>query len=287
MRRFPYSLEPRTRQMIGGIRQGGGLRRVRYVPMIGGIRQGGSWSRVRSFCGGIRQGGRFTIASGSSLNDGLIALYHLNGNGLDEIGSADLTPDIGVTWVTGRVNQAAGFSGNFDGTDRLTVTDSTLTMGGAITIAFWIKNFPFGYFVKREDSGDTEWSFGALESDGILYVSFTVRVSTGSRYSRTIEFASAGFGSRSNTFLFFGWSDGATSGLEIREVETGTIVAVSDAIESGSEVLGGLSGATLQVGSGYHASNSFIDIPAIWNRVLTSDERSDWWNSGDGKEKPF
>jgi hypothetical protein len=214
----------------------------------------------------------------------LVAFWNLNGNGTDEVGSADLTADTGVTWVTGQVNQAAGFLGLFDGTEKLTVTDSTLTMGSAITVATIVKNFPVNTFLKRSESGDSEWEIGAFSSDGIVIINFVVRDNTGSRYSASIDFSMAGFSSTANTFLMVGWSDGTDVGLEVREFET-TTTAIN--ISSPGITLGGLSGATLQMGTGFMSSSTFFDATGIWNLVLSSDDRDDLWNAANGIEYPF
>ncbi|MBL1176807.1 hypothetical protein [Pantanalinema sp. GBBB05] len=284
IKRYPYPLTGRTRPMIGGMRMGGGIRRMIYHDMVGGMRSGGTWNRTRSFRGGMRMGGPGPGDFSGGLLSGLIAFWNLNGDGTDEVGSAHLTADTGVTWVTGQVGQAAGFLGNLDGTEKLTVTDDALTMGSAITVAFIVKNIPLTTFIQRSTETDIEWGFFASISGGWANVTFFVRESDGSSSETTIDFSSTSLSDRTNTFLMIGWANGSEIGLELHEFETSQVATSTTPV---SITLGGLSGATLQVGTGAMSSSNFFDAIGLWDLVLSSDDRDDLWNDGLGTEHPF
>lgn len=285
MKRYPYPLTGRTRPMVGGMRMGGGIRRMVYHEMTGGMRMGGTWNRTRSFRGGMRMGGPGPGDFSGGLLSGMVAFWNLNGNGTDAVGSAHLTADSGVTWVTGQVGQAAGFLGNFDGTEKLTVTDEALTMGEAITVAFIVKSFPLNSaFIQRSTEEETEWGFLSANVGGWANVTFFVRSDDGNSYETTIDFGATTLGDRTNTFLMIGWANDSEVGLELREFETGESAISTTPV---SITLGGLPEATLQVGSGSMPSSTFFDAIGLWDLALSSGDRDDLWNDGLGTEYPF
>ena len=212
-----------------------------------------------------------------ALLDGLIALWPLDGNANAKIGSQNGTPT-DVTWATGHIHQCASMNGSSSYIDlgRLTAIEGL----SQFTFAIW----------HYADGWDGTYRYLFEYSDGSN--TFNVRRRFwGSRYlyaslsdgSGTLSVSSGGGSIGSWLHIIVTFNAGELSlylNNSLLGSDSGSVAGIP-AMPSGVAYLG----------CGYNQEYGWIDgdieqIP-FWNRVLTSSERAELYNSGAGIAYPF
>lgn len=220
-----------------------------------------------------------------SLLDGLISHWKLDeasGNALDAHGSNHLTDVNTVGSAVGKIGNARVF--NRANSEYFTISDNAeLSITGDLTIAGWVR------CDQVESSNDqhwlAKWDFDTAQRSYLLrhggttkrlefYVSRNGSSSTG--------VAANNFGALSNGVWCYvvAWHDATNDQIGIC-VNNGTpnTVAYSDGIFDGN--------APFRIGALASSSNIYmwhgqLDEISIWARVLTGDERTELYNSGNG-----
>jgi len=175
------------------------------------------------------------------------------------------------TSATGRL----GRCGQFDGSnDQIIIPDNAFAIGD-FTISVWVKTSSTGYRVVFASSLDNVWNYPLwiLRMDTSQQAQFVLATSVGN----TINISSSSAINDNVWHLIVAWREGDVGYIQ---VDNGIIVnaafngSLSNAVEN-------------RIGERYGGSSTAwsdsLDEIAIWNRVLTSLERTDLYNNGSGK----
>lgn len=218
-----------------------------------------------------------------ALTDNLIAHWKLNeasGTRNDSHGSNHLTDNNTVASAVGKLGDAADFE--LDNSEYLSIADNANLSLGAdsdFTWAGWVNPESLvtgAIFSKRTGTNEaTEYSLFLINTG-----TFRFDVGNGS----TFQTRSGGTVTAGNWFFFVCWHSSADNKIYL-QVNNGT--------PAESVWNGGTQDTTseLHVGKIPNASSAYfdglIDSLSFWKRVLTSDERTELYNSGNGLDYPF
>lgn len=219
-----------------------------------------------------------------SLLTNLVAHWKLNeasGTRFDSHGSNDLTDNNTVTSSTGKLGDAASFaSASFEYLSRSDNADLSLGTDQAFSIAGWYKAAADPGFTGRplivKRGGSLNSSEYALWFPNTGY-NFEFQVGNGSSNASVQSVAGVG----TTAWVFFvAWHDPVSDTLNL-QINNGTVqsIAWSSGTQNTSSNfaigrdLGGWTGAYW---------NGLIDSVSFWKRTLTSDERTELYNSGNG-----
>lgn len=229
-------------------------------------------------------------AAASTLNNGIVAYWKLNeasaANRADSVGSITLTNPVGLTieGVSGKLSNAAEFD-QADGDHLFSAADPAavdFTGNQDFTVACWVQikagtlNQRRTFVAKYESAGQAQWYLQARNSPSARLL-FGVN-------DAEIEAIANNYGvPAEDTWIFMVcWHDATADTVNI-QINNGT--ADSTAHSAGIED----STSIVRVGrlttAGY--LDGMVDEIGVWNRVLTSGERTELYNSGTGKTYPF
>jgi hypothetical protein len=220
-----------------------------------------------------------------ALTDNLIAYWKLDetsGNAADSVGSNTLTDNNTVGTAAGKVGTCRDFESS--STEFLSITDNAdLSFGNEdFTITGWInfeslgvRWFPFG---KVSGAGATEYYVDYDSS------STRVRFAVGNGSTvGTVSATNLGAPSTATWYFVVAWHDATANTVNI-QVNNGTPNSAS--FSDGCADLGG--GFSIGKGGDFGTYyDGLVDEVGIWGRVLTSDERTALYNSGNGTTYPF
>lgn len=214
----------------------------------------------------------------TTLLDGLVGFWKMNGDATDVLGVSNGTVD-GSPWTTGKLGQGLSLTGS----SRMNVgTAAEIHPLLGITVAGWF------YFTAapadgsrimsdwHQDGGHDRWIFYCVGGALVWYArSFTTN-------------ANASFGTLAGTIPLNAWVHlaGTFDGSAIRAYRDGALVSST-----------GLAGTTLHTGSMAVCFGRQIEVGAgmvgmldevgMWDRALSDGEVSELYNSGAGKSHPF
>lgn len=214
-----------------------------------------------------------------SLLDGLVSFWDLDeisGMRYDAFGPNHLTDNNTVSSAAGKINLGANFV--LANQEYLEITDAAqqgLKFGDTdFTIAAWVKlNSVTGYKFFVTKSHDTSGYEYALDHTAAAYRFYCRNTTTLTPVT--------GFGAATGAWAFvLGWHDAVANTVNL-QFNNGAPVSAAHT--------GGCQATTAPVRIGAYGSsggNNFmdggIDQVAIWNRVLTSDEKTELYNGGAG-----
>lgn len=225
-----------------------------------------------------------------ALLDNLIAHWKLNessGTRNDSHGANHLTDNNTVGSATGKLDGAAQFvAANSEYLSRADNAD--LSTGDVdFTLACWVyldsKNDNQAILVKDSaTAGDREYTlYYDLGVDRFVFVVFRPT-------DAAVNLKADNFGAPSTGTWYFvtAWHDAAADQIGIA-INAGT----ADTVASGG-ALQASGGAEFRLGaSAYSGFESYLDgrldSASLWKRVLTAQERTDLYNSGNGLDYPF
>lgn len=212
----------------------------------------------------------------SDLTTDLVAYWHLDeasGTRYDAISTNDLTDHNTVGQNTGKIDQAAEFE---DGNnERLTIADNAALSGGDVdfTIAAWVyittneNDFVLGKFGA---AGDREYRIRYIDTTGNLIWHVSADCTNFDQIDTNTSISLNAWN------YVIAWHDATNNEISI-QLNNGTVetTAHSGGICDGSEDF------SLST-SGTNGIDGRLDEVAVWRRLLTSQERTDLYNNGDG-----
>ena len=217
-----------------------------------------------------------------ALTDNLIAHYKMDaasGGETDVHGNNDLTDNNTVGSGTGKLDGARDFEASNN--ESLHCTDNADLSTGDIdwTVACWvnIESITTGTIVQKAAVSDLEYELRLMNSAGGL---FNLRVSSGFNFANLTSVSATKFGNPSLATWYFlvAWHDSVNNTINI-QINNGTV-------DSASYTHGTYnSSAEFRIGSYAVYSEAFdglIDSVSFWKRLLTADERTQLYNSGNG-----
>ncbi len=212
-----------------------------------------------------------------ALTDSLISYWMMDeasGTRIDSHGSNDLTDNNTVGSATGKINSAADFEAS--SSEKLTLADNA-------DVSFGDEDFTLAFWINRESELNVpiigKWDWGVdTQNDYMVWMNsgefqWIVRNTLGG----TVAVNSTIGGIPTATWFFVVvWHDSANNQIGI-SVNAGTpqTAANSDGVTDGTHdfEIGGSN-------STYY--DGLIDEVGLWGRLLTSDERTELYNSGNG-----
>lgn len=227
-------------------------------------------------------GGPGWAAGGSTLLNGLQVYYKLEDLTDSSGNSLTLTNNNTVTFVAGKVNNCANFVAT--SLQSLTHADAApFQMGAAtdFTVAMWF-NAASGDTARRHmfcygniHDGQSSIGYGFFRWNESIQASIgdgtaSVRIEKTSAFDGNWHLVVATYARAGSVTLYYDNS-----------LVTSASIATIGSVNSSSGFFIGDKGAL----DSYY--NGKIDEGGIWNRVLTSGERDELWNSGTGRTYPF
>jgi hypothetical protein len=214
-----------------------------------------------------------------SLLDGLVSFWdldELSGVRYDAFGPNHLTDNNTVGYTAGKVNNAANFvAANLEYLEITDAAQQGLKFGDSdFTIACWVKLATvsaYRFFItKSTDPSAYEY---ALDHTGSAYRFYCKNATTLTPVT--------GFGAATGAWAFVvGWHNSVANNVNL-QVNNATPVSASHT--------GGCQATSAPVRLGAYGSSSganfmdgAIDEIAVWNRVLTADEKTELYNGGAG-----
>jgi hypothetical protein len=220
-----------------------------------------------------------------ALTTSLISYWKLDeasGNALDAHGSNELTDVNTVGSATGKILNARDFERG--SVEYFTHVDNASLSVGDIdwTWGMWVqlesKSASSHYFVsKGADAYLVRWNAGSDRFEVLLY--------TGSAY---ITATANNFGAPSTGVWYYilAWHDATENSLTI-QVNNGTIDQVSTSGGFSPDTAGDLVIGDYSTPALGFSHDGLLDEIGFWKRVLTTQERTDLYNSGSGFAYPF
>lgn len=202
-----------------------------------------------------------------ALKDNVTNYWKLDGNSNDSVGGLNGT-DTSISYVTGKINQGAGFD---SGTDKISFSSTTLISGTSdFTLSLWIKYTSGVFIISRRDASVFNWQL--VYNAGKLY--FTI--------------GATNLFDGSNITLDSNWHH-----IVITRASTTNWVLYKDGSSvSTSNVNNSIAtGKTLTFGDDSASENSSmigtLDEVGVWSRAISADEVTQLYNSGNGSQYPF
>ena len=235
--------------------------------------------------GDLRLGARPAGASvTASLLIGLVSYWKLDevsGTRADSLGTNNLTDVNTVASATGKISLAASFiNGNNEALARTVALGYTGSLG--VSIAGWIKMDPTG-----GGAYDVVWGTAPGYAAGQIHIARQNAI--GLRFTTNTENAVAAIEpgvTADNAWHFFvAWYDpaGPTNFIQVDNgtVRNGTVGAAGAPVDAIKDTYLGA------YGGGSFWYNGLIDEIGLWNKVVSSTERTLLFNSGAGRTYPF
>lgn len=232
---------------------------------------------------------KFAVDTGGTLPTSLSAYWKLDeasGTREDFVGSSDLTDNNTVTQQTGKVNSAAQFTAA--NSEYLTVaSNATLQVGDIdFAVACWVymdtvptTDNPTIIQLKQTPSGEA-YRLYYHGQDGVERFEWLVESASG---STTVNANNLGKPSTGTWYFIVAWHDSVNNIIGI-QMNNGTAdtAAHTTGARAGNDTfwLGARSGPQT-------FWNGRIDEVGFWKKVLSSTEKTDLYNSGNGNELSF
>ena len=222
----------------------------------------------------------------STLNNSLIAVWKLEETSStrnDSKGSNHLTDNNTVASATGKLGTAADFE--VANSEYLSIADNTDLSTGDIdfTFALWVqlesKTANMFFATKQAGAGVREYNTqynSAVDR-------FRFGVSNDGTATVNVDASALGSPSTATWYFIVVWHDATANTINI-QVNDGTVNSASHTTGVFNSTAAFTLGATGTPAS-YH--DGLIDNVYFWKRVLTTDERTALYNSGNGKDYPF
>lgn len=208
-----------------------------------------------------------------------------SGNALDAHGSNGLTDNNTVGSATGKINNARDFEA--DNAEYFSRADNADLSTGDIdfTIACWINFESKGAtrpIVQKASGTEVEYALWYSTADD--RIRFWVSAD-GTDWHGTLSDSNLGSPSTATWYFVIAWHDASANTINLK-INNGTTSSTSYS----SGVFNG--GAPFNIGfNGSGGSPAYfdglIDEVGFWKRVLTSDEMTSLYNSGNGLAYPF
>lgn len=224
-----------------------------------------------------------------ALTDNIVAYWKLDestGNAADSVASYTLTNTNTVTYVAGKINNAADF-GTANTNKKLTIADNLGITSGSITISCWAKlnteiaSGTWGFVQKGNSTNHVQYIIAYEFNGGTRRFVFNrQRQNT----SNNLVTSNTTMGTSAYYHLVLTY-DGTTLTGYVNGASVGTPLATS-----GTGASGGLNQTDIGE-SGMFAGGSFsssdVDECGIWSRALTASEITELYNAGAGVQYPF
>lgn len=224
-----------------------------------------------------------------SLKSNLISWWALDessGTFNDSHGTNHTTTRSSVGSVTGKVGNAADFTGSTGSYAEVTSNSSLQTGDIAFTVCCWVKMDTVGayrLFVCKDGSGSREWQLNydrATEPTNPDRFRFSVYRAT----DADVRLSATSFGAPSTGVWYFlcAWHDPTIDTMYI-QVNNGTVDSRS--VGGSMQAAGSQPFSFGRYGSGAFgiAHDGQVDEVGFWKRLLTADERTFLYNSGNGR----
>lgn len=228
-------------------------------------------------------------AGASTLATGCLAFWNLEeatGNRADSVGTNPLVPTgtaVQVTNAAGKIGNALAMNGTA-GTYLSVADNATFSAAPnmSFTLACWVWINATGTNMGLVGKGSA-----AVSSNNIEYIlwhysnAWRFEVGSGSSF---VSVASPTTPVANQWCLLIGWYDHVAD-LQYISVNNGTPTSIANAVGSYDSTLPFEVGRT--VGFASQSLNGRLDMVGFWKRVLTTQERTEYWNNGQGLTPPF
>ncbi len=223
-----------------------------------------------------------------ALTDSLVSYWKLDeasGNATDAHGSNTLTDNGSVGTTTGKISNARDFGtgGSTKYFDH--ASNSDLETGDIdFTVAAWV-------YLTASSKGYATIT-GKVVSDGATAEWFLIRRGSVDQFefqvAGTTHIRATTFGSPSTGTWYYviAWHDATANTINI-QVNNGTVDSTADATITVRPTAKFAVGTLGSYTDGNSVWDGYIDEVGFWKRVLTTQERTDLYNSGNGLAYPF
>lgn len=222
-------------------------------------------------------------------NTGLIAWWDMDeasGTRLDaHTNNYDLTDNNTVGSASGKINNGAEFIGtNSEYLSYPDTNDFDVTTGESFTWVGWFKPGDIGgqqtYITKGPGNVPASHPY-FLDTDAVTATTATMNFFA---VDGTVVSTSSGFIQEGVWYFVVAWFDNAANTINL-QINNGTVLTTSsvtaEPVSNSSPLRVGTSGSVA------HFFDGIMDAVSFWKRVLTAEERTYLYNSGNGRAYPF
>jgi hypothetical protein len=220
-----------------------------------------------------------------ALTDDLKAFYELETDGSDShSGALHLTANPGTLthatgWVGNGVDLEASSSQYYSRADHADLSAGNIDF----TICAWVnfESLPGGgsVIVAKADASDLEWGITTVNGTVLRFI-----VCSGSSGANLTNVTWSSGPSTATPYFIVCWHDSVLNQIAI-QVNNGT--PVTESYTAGSYD----SGAPFHIGVGYlgdaNYTDGLVDNVGFWKRLLTTEERTELYNSGSGRSYAY
>lgn len=247
-----------------------------FIPRL--IRAQAFSSRDAAFIGSTKPA---SGAASSTLLTSLAAYYKLEDVNDSGINAANLTNHGTVTFITGKVNNAANFvSTSSQYLDIVSGTSNQFGTGN-FSFTFWFKTSTVGVFIQLINKGGR----GANSSWYLEITGGQVQGNVTDSGGNQVNMSDAAGGSNNNAYHL----------VVVTANRAGNLVFYLDNVQKSSNSMAGATGTVsnatgLEIGGSSGPVNLYdglIDECGLWSKVLSSTEITNLWNGGTGITYPF
>lgn len=209
------------------------------------------------------------------LSSGLTAYYTLEGNSTDNSGNSHTGTDTSITYSSGngKISQGAGFNGSSS-----YISIPSYTVGASWSISMWIKQSSgdVGEAIARDESAGSRGMSLYCDSSGFALSTFNT---SNTNYDTGI-YSITHQGNWTHVVAIY--EAGVNARIIVNNNTPRTVACTGNSKDTNDITIGRRN---------YPGSNIYftgaIDEVGVWNRVLTSTEITELYNSGSGITYPF
>ena len=210
----------------------------------------------------------------------LMHYYKFDGNAKDAVGSNDGTINFATYTTSGKINGAY----DFDGTnDRIYINSNNLSGKSQITIALWVK---FDALIS-DRALISNWDVGTQQLILFYDVPNVLRIIFNGEGEALHSVSAAYTPPIDGSWIYIIAEYDGTNGT-VKLFVNNSQVGTTTSFTAGEVLL--IADNDLYIGASNDLSRDFdgkIDEIGIWNKVLTSNEKTELYNSGNGLQYPF
>ena len=230
----------------------------------------------------------------STLNTGIYAAYNAENNVNDALNTYNGTAIGGLTYSTGKINQAFQFNGT---NSYVSLPDNSMNFTGDFTISVWIyptagtPQIIFNNIAYSSGTIHKGWQLAINNISGAQSGKITFSINTTPTNSTDWQFSTTSLTNNSwnhvvikrvssvNTYC---WVNGVSQAYSLSGV--GANITTNPVYHTTQYVVMGAGKQLSGTVGAYLANGSKLDAVNIWQKALTTSEITELYNSGNGKQ---
>lgn len=223
---------------------------------------------------------QFEFASGapsSTLNTGIVGFWTGDDTPNDGVGSNNGTLINGATYAAGKINNAFSLDGV---NDYVQFNDTGWNLTGDFSVSFWVK------YIAGFSNNAPVSCYNDSNVKGWVFITISGKMQFGMGSGALVRATSTTTMVAGTWYHVVGTRQGSTEHkIYVNGIQEGVNVSATEPLYTNQK---SLVGAAFGGGSTYYLNTKgYVDAVGIWNRLLTTDEIAELYNSGNGVQYLF